>query len=180
MSCSAIYQITQADLDADSVTNTATAYGARLTSNQATATINGTQTKTILLGKSANPTTYSTAGTVITYTYVVKNTDNVTLSGPFTISETSWGRSPARRVPWPPGATVTCTATYTITAADLAAGSIVNIATASGNGVTSNQATATVTAVIVTGGPITTYTQGGWGSEPHGGNPGALLAANFA
>ncbi len=29
-------------------------------------------------------------------------------------------------------------------------------------------------------GRFTTYTQGGWGAPPNGGNPGALLAANFA
>jgi len=28
-------------------------------------------------------------------------------------------------------------------------------------------------------GSYTTFTQGGWGSKPHGNNPGALLAANF-
>src|SRR5262249_28756815 len=29
------------------------------------------------------------------------------------------------------------------------------------------------------GGAIATYTQGGWGAKPAGGNPGALLKANF-
>ena len=28
-------------------------------------------------------------------------------------------------------------------------------------------------------GPFTTFTQGGWGAVPHGGNPGAILHANF-
>ena len=43
-------------------------------------------------------------------------------------------------------------------------------------------ATATVT-ITVTGcvaGTSTTYTQGGWGANPNGNNPGALLAARFA
>jgi hypothetical protein len=31
-----------------------------------------------------------------------------------------------------------------------------------------------------TSGSLTTYTQGGWGSKPAGGNPGVFLAANFA
>jgi hypothetical protein len=30
-----------------------------------------------------------------------------------------------------------------------------------------------------TTGPYTTFTQGGWGAQPHGNNPGALLHANF-
>jgi hypothetical protein len=37
-----------------------------------------------------------------------------------------------------------------------------------------------VLSVVTTPGPTTTYTQGGWGSTPHGGNPGALLANNFS
>jgi uncharacterized repeat protein (TIGR01451 family) len=182
VTCTTTYTATQADVDGGSITNVATASGNGLTSNQATATVTAPdQSKSIGLTKSANPTTYSTVGTVITYTYVVKNTGKVTLSGPFSISDNKLGTiSPCGTGPLAPGASTSCTATHTITQADLTAGSIVNIATASGNGVTSNQATATVTAIIVTGGPITTYTQGGWGSEPHGGNPGALLAANFA
>jgi len=32
----------------------------------------------------------------------------------------------------------------------------------------------------ITTGQFTTYTQGGWGAPPHGNNPGAFLAANFA
>jgi hypothetical protein len=31
-----------------------------------------------------------------------------------------------------------------------------------------------------TTGPYTTFTQGGWGAPPHGGNPGALLTADFS
>lgn len=40
-------------------------------------------------------------------------------------------------------------------------------------------------ALLITGvtvappGPLTTVTQGGWGSPPHGNNPGAILKANF-
>ena len=47
-----------------------------------------------------------------------------------------------------PNATVGCTTTYTITQADLDAGSVTNTATASGAGLTSNQATATATAAV--------------------------------
>jgi hypothetical protein len=131
--------------------------------------------------KTANPTTYSAVGQTITYTYKITNSGNVTLAGPFTVSDDKLGTiSPCGSGPWAPGASTSCTATYTVTSADLTAGSITNLATASGNGVTSNQATTTVTAVIVSTGVLTTYTQGGWGAAPHGGNPGALLAANFA
>lgn len=56
-----------------------------------------------------------------------------------------------------------------------------------------NQATTTIASTLVNSGvsfgytaatastgPFTTQTQGGWGSKPSGGNPGAKLAANFA
>ncbi len=45
-----------------------------------------------------------------------------------------------------PGASITCTASYTITQADLDAGSVTNVASASNGTVTSPTDTATVTA----------------------------------
>jgi uncharacterized repeat protein (TIGR01451 family) len=179
--CTATYTITQADMDAGSVTNTANAAaGDGTKAGPVQAKVTTTQIKTNSLTKSANPTTYSAVGTVITYTYNITNTGNIDLAGPFSISDNKLGIiSPCGTGPLAPGGSTSCTATYTITQADINAGSITNIATASGNGVTSNQATATVTA-IVTGIPFTTYTQGGWGAKPAGGNPGAVLKANFA
>ena len=46
-----------------------------------------------------------------------------------------------------PGEAITCTATYTITQADLNSGSVTNVATAHAGGIDSNQDTETVTAV---------------------------------
>src|SRR5262249_27306838 len=101
------------------------------------------------LTKSANPTTYSSVGTVITYTYQITNSGSTTLAGPFSISDDKQGSiSPCGTGPLAAGASTSCTSTHTITLADIDAGSITNVATASGNGVTSNQATATVTAVV--------------------------------
>ena len=75
------------------------------------------------------PTTRS--ATSITYTYVVTNASDVTLNGPFTVTDdrTTVTCPPTRR-PWPRAPRVTCTATYTITQADLDAGSVTNHATA--------------------------------------------------
>jgi hypothetical protein len=145
--CTAAHAITQADLDAGSITNIATATSGNGTkSNQATATVTGTQTPALTLTKTPNPTTYSAVGQTITYTYKITNSGNITLAGPFSISYNKLGTiSPCGSGPLAPGASTSCTATYTIKQSDLDAGSITNIATASGNGVTSNQATATVT-----------------------------------
>ena len=72
------------------------------------------------LSKTANPATYTSVGQVIVYTYVVKNTGNVTLTGPFTVNDDKLGLlSCGGSGDFAPGATVTCTATYTIQASDL-------------------------------------------------------------
>jgi hypothetical protein len=133
------------------VTNKATASGGGLTSNQASATVTLTQIKTISLAKSANPTTYSAVGQTITYSYTITNTGNVTLaSAQYKVSDDHINGGTAftcgSSTTLAPNATVTCTNTYTITAADLSAGSVTNKATASGGGLPSNQASATVKA----------------------------------
>ena len=106
----------------------------------------------IHLAKSAAPTTYDHVGQVITYTYLITNTGNVTL-GPaqFTVTDdhinggAAFNCGPATTT-LAPGGSVSCTATYSITQGDLDAGSVTNTATAHGAGQTSNQAQATVTA----------------------------------
>jgi uncharacterized repeat protein (TIGR01451 family) len=149
MNCSATHSTTQADLDAGSITNHATASGGGASSLEASATATAAQTRTISLTKTANPTTYSTVGQNIAYSYVIKNTGNVTLSGPFsatddkvTVTCTQPGDGQLS-----PNETMSCSATHTMTQADLDAGAVTNQATATGGGVSSNQTQATVTAV---------------------------------
>ena len=149
ITCTASYAVTQADLDAGSLTNVASATDGATTSPTDTVTVPATQRPALELTKSASPTTYNTVGQTINYSYVLKNTGNVTLSGPFTVTDDK------ATVTCPPdvtslavGDTLTCSATHTITQADLENGKVTNTATASGGGVTSNQATATVTATL--------------------------------
>src|SRR5262249_14294381 len=149
--CTSSHTATQTDVDAGSITNTATASGNGLTSNQAQATVNADQSPGIMLAKSASPTHY-VKDTVITYTYVITNSGNTTLSGPFTITDDKQGTiTPCGSGPLAPGATTSCTSTHTASQGDVDAGSIVNKAKATGNGLTSNEATATVTAVPTRG-----------------------------
>ena len=96
------------------------------------------------LEKSASPTTYRAAGDVITYTYIVSNTGNEDLAGPVAVTDDK------TTVTCPAGdllvdASMTCTATYVITPADVNARSVTNIAQAHAGGIDSNEATATVT-----------------------------------
>src|SRR5207247_1134139 len=81
----------------------------------------------------------------ITYTYTITNSSNVTLAGPFSVTDDKLGTFACGTGPLAPGAPTSCTKTHTITQADLDAGSITNTATASGNGATSAPASATVT-----------------------------------
>ena len=94
-----------------------------------------------------SPLTYDAPGQVISYGYVVTNTGNVTLAGPFSVSDDkATDESCPATATLAPGASITCTASYTITQADIDAGSVVNVASATNGSVTSPVDTATVTA----------------------------------
>jgi hypothetical protein len=87
----------------------------------------------ITIVKTASLTSYSTVGEAITYSYRVTDTGNVTLSA-VAVDDAHPGLTglacPTSTLL--PGGAETCTAAYQVTAADLAAGSIVNTATAQG------------------------------------------------
>ena len=135
---SATYTITQSDINAGQVLNTATVTGedpgGNTVEDQDDATVEGPkQSPAINLVKTANPQTYSKVGDKITYTFTVTNTGNVTLTNvviddPLTKS-VNLAVSPSTLTPGQQG---TATATYTITQADLDAGKVVNTATATG------------------------------------------------
>jgi uncharacterized repeat protein (TIGR01451 family) len=150
LTCTATYTITQADIDAGSVTNLATAKNGAVSSPQSSATVTAIQSPGISLAKSANPTTYSNVGTTINYSYQITNTGNTTLSGPFTVTDNKTTVTCPPLSVLAPGASLTCTAAYTITQADINAGSVTNLAAARNATVNSPQASATVTAVQTT------------------------------
>ena len=83
---------------------------------------------------------------MITYTYVITNSGNTTMAGPFTVTDNQQGTISCGTGPLAPGAQTTCTSTYTITQADIDFGSITNTATASFGTITSNTASVTVRA----------------------------------
>ncbi|HEY3290919.1 MAG TPA: DUF11 domain-containing protein, partial [Anaerolineae bacterium] len=152
ITCTATHNITQSDLDAGSITNKATATAVfnsnTVTSNQATATVTANKSPALTLTKTASPSTYDATLQTITYAYVIENTGNVTLYGPFTVTDDKATVVCTQPVSGAlaPLATMNCTATYTIKQTDLDSGSVTNKATASGGGATSNEATATVNA----------------------------------
>jgi len=137
MTCTATYTITLADLDAGFVTNTATASGqlpdGRTTQDTDTVTLRGVPS--ISLIKMASPHSLASfkAGQVITYAFHVHNTGTTPLRN-VTVSDPLPGMSPITcpHTVLLPGATLLCHATYTITQADQAAGSLTNTAVATG------------------------------------------------
>ncbi len=158
--CSSTHPITQADLDAGSVTTVTTATVGVLTSKPVATTV---QFQKLALTKTANPTTYNQAGQTITYSYTITNSTTANLSATQYSINDSGLPAPFNCGPdgtsLAPGATVTCTATYTITANDLNAPSLTHEATATGNGAgTSQLASTTITkgAVVQNNpGPVT-------------------------
>ena len=156
--CTATYTITQADIDAGKVDNTGSVKAERpggdptdaaddITDSDG-ATVSIPQVPAIALMKSASPSSYGATGDVITYTFTVTNTGNVTLAGPFSISDpkigniTSCGTGPVA-----PNQTTSCQKAYVVTQADIDAGQITNTATASttykDETVTSNESSVT-------------------------------------
>jgi len=99
---------------------------------------------------------FDAVGDVITYTYEVRNTGNVSVDGPFVIDDdkTIDEACPDTPAILAPGESITCHAHYTITGDDLNAGSVTNVAFVTGSygsvTVTSNTDTETVTTSLVT------------------------------
>lgn len=149
----ATYTITQADLDTGSVTNKAYATGKynnqQVKSNEATATVTAAGKPSLSLEKTASPKKYSTAGQTITYAYKVTNTGSVVISGPIKVTDDKLGTVLISNTALGPGKNITGTATYTITQADIKAGSVTNEALATGiyncKEVKSNAATEIIT-----------------------------------
>jgi uncharacterized repeat protein (TIGR01451 family) len=137
VTATASYTVTQADRNAGSVVNTASTTGTPPTGSPVTDEDGFTQplspAPAISLVK-----TGSLNGNIVTYSFTATNTGNVTLTS-VAIRDALRGLSTIRYSTWPaevgvlaPGASITATATYTVTDADRSAGSITNSASVTG------------------------------------------------
>lgn len=190
--CTTTYTLTQADIDAGEVTNTATASGSApdastVTSNESGTIIPADPAPALTLVKAADLTEVTDAGQTVNYTYTLTNAGNVTLTA-FTVTETIFtgvGTPPAPTCPadpasLAPGQSVVCTATYEVDAADLTGQPIVNTATATadppgGQSVTTPPSSASVDTVVpTTPTPTPTPTPPGPGPGPSGGGSSPL------
>jgi uncharacterized repeat protein (TIGR01451 family) len=135
--CTAGYTTTQADVDAGSISNTATASGtapsAAVVTEQASLSVPGLQSPALTVAKSATESSFNGVGQTLNFNYLVTNTGNVTLSS-IGINDNLSGlmglNCPVASLA--PGANETCTATYTVSQADVDNGSVANTATAQG------------------------------------------------
>jgi hypothetical protein len=150
LECTGDYVLTQADLDRGSVTLVTAANVYTVNSNQVTTTIPTVSSQSITLTKTSDPATYSSNGQQITFTYAITNSGAAQL-GPtsFTITDPlinnnnlfNCGNADATIAP---GAALTCTATYTVTANDMNATSIASTSVATGGGITSQPVSSSI------------------------------------
>jgi Flp pilus assembly protein TadG len=148
--CSGSYAVTQADLNAGTnlvVTASATAGG--VTSPNANAIITISQSPALALAIDPNPDASGVSGTVITYTFTLTNTGNVTLQAPYAVNDNvATGETCPSTSDLVPGASTTCTGTYTLKNSDINAGKVNDSATATAKlgsqTITSNTATGIV------------------------------------
>jgi uncharacterized repeat protein (TIGR01451 family) len=139
LTCVSSHTVTQADLDAGSITSVTTADVNGTLSSPVTTTVATVQNRVLTLTKTASPQVYDQVGQTITYTYVITNSSALDV-GPAQFIVTDNGLTAPINCGNPdttlaPNATATCSATYTITQADMNADSVSTSATASGGSV---------------------------------------------
>ncbi|WP_295010296.1 LPXTG cell wall anchor domain-containing protein [uncultured Microbacterium sp.] len=140
--CTASYLLTQADIDAAAVDNTAVATAdspsdGPVDSPSSSAAVRIPQEAGLALVKSSPDTSYSATAQTITYRFAITNTGNVSISG-ITVTEDEFsgagriGAVDCPRSTLDGGASMTCSAVYSVQQGDLDAGSLFNRATAHG------------------------------------------------
>src|SRR5262249_7623571 len=130
MTCTATRTFTQAELDANGspvagsgrVANSVTATSDQAPDASDSLSIPIVRTLSLGLVKSTTTPSYDHVGQTILYSYEVVNNGNVTLPGPLTVDDDKVTVTCPATVSLAPGDSITCTASHTITQADLDAG----------------------------------------------------------
>jgi hypothetical protein len=167
VTCTASYTVTQKDIDGGvAITNTVTAEatqaGAPATSGPATASLAVAQSPALSIVLTADVSTV-VVGQKVGYSFVVTNTGNVTISDPG-VGEIDFSGTGelgeiicAPTAALAPGESITCTASYTVTQADLAGGALTISAAGVGVGPQGGSVASqpsTSTSVAVTAAPV--------------------------
>src|SRR5262249_6752915 len=135
MICTATHAFTQTELDANgsptagsgSLANTVTATSDQAPTRKDSPSIPIVPTPALTLVKSATPTTYDHVGQLISYSYAVTNTGNVTLLGQISVTDDKLSVTCPPTTALAPGQSVTCTASHAVIQPDLDTGEIVNV-----------------------------------------------------
>ena len=145
ITCTASHSVGLADIDAGSITNTATASGGGVAATESAedmVTVNylAPPVPGLTLDKTSDVATYSAVDDVINYSYLVTSSGTGPVVGPITVAD---DREPVSCPPLntvgnnddnlDPGESLTCTASHSVVQADIDASSITNKATASGD-----------------------------------------------
>ena len=136
MICTSSMRVTQADLDRGRIDNTATAHASGQSASDSLSML-AIQNAVLSLEKSSDHSGAFAAGVEVQYSYRVTNRGNQTISGPITVNDNKIAGGIACLASGQvllPGDSRICTASYTVTAADSAVGSVTNSATAIGSG----------------------------------------------
>ncbi|MFB8219653.1 DUF7507 domain-containing protein [Streptomyces anulatus] len=148
--CTGTYTVTAQDAQDGSVTNTAAAQGTTngttVTSPPDEETIAVTAEPSISLKKTTDTSRSYDVGDEVPYTYTVTNTGGTELTG-VTVTDNRISDVTCQDTTLAPGASTTCTGTYTVTPADAKKGKVTNTAEASAENdtVRSDPARATIT-----------------------------------
>ena len=142
------YVLTQADLDAGGVNNTATAQSDETGPVDDSVSVPIAAAPALDIVKSAtNGVPFVNVGDVISYQYVVQNVGNVTITDGIVVTDDRIAAVSCPALPaggLAPGDSLTCTASYMVTEADLIAEEVTNVAFASAGPVNSPTDTVTV------------------------------------
>ena len=167
------YTVTQADVDAGKIDNTASATGKDPKNKEVTASDVATVT-TVAADPDVSVTKTATlpnekekvaVGDTVTYTVVVSNTGNVTLNGTINDNLVNLNRTFTNLAP---NGTETITYDYTVTQADVDAGQIDNTAAVSAVDPFDNPASDSATATVPTVDPIAELTVNKTATLPEG------------
>ncbi len=152
--------VSQAEIDAGgNLSNTATADTDQTASKNDTLDIPVNAVDGLTLEKTATETYYTAAGNTISYSYLVSNSGKTTLAGPVTVADNKATVTCPPVVSFAPGDEVTCTATYTVLAGDVTTKHVTNTATATADGVDSNEDSVTVPLAAISVAKTSTTTE---------------------
>jgi hypothetical protein len=126
-SCTSTHAITQADIDAGSITNVACLTGTQVCD---TVTVTSQQNPALTIDKTSTTTLITAVGQVVPYSYLVTNTGNITLTG-VTVTDNQVATVTCPKSTLAPAESMTCTGSHTVTQAEFdAGGNLTNVATA--------------------------------------------------